>query len=153
MSSVTVIKLDLDHKETWRYPGKILKQEPNLITIEAFFNRPDLPFHGILLRQGDKFIETFFFDRWFNVFAIYDQIDKSFKGLYCNISYPAQLKSGCVSYVDLALDLLVYPDGTQLILDEDEFAQLSLPKEIKLIAENTLTEVKIYCTEVLAEFV
>ncbi len=47
-----------------------------------------------------------------------------------------------LSYIDLALDLLVYPDGKQLILDEDEFNELLLPSDIKLQALKSLEEVQ-----------
>ncbi len=36
------------------------------------------------------------------------------------------LDGDCLSYVDLALDLLVFPDGRQFVLDEDEFLKLDL---------------------------
>ena len=48
------------------------------------------------------------------------------KGWYCNITEPAEILDGAVSYMDLAIDLLVYPDGRQLVLDMDEFAALEL---------------------------
>ncbi len=99
--------------------------------LEARFNRPDLPFHGILLKQGDRFVETFYTDRWYNIFEIHDRDDDHLKGWYCNIGCPAEITPGTVSYVDLELDLLVFPDGRQFVLDEDEFAALELSPEIK----------------------
>ena len=48
------------------------------------------------------------------------------RGWYCNIGKPALLDGDCLSYVDLALDLLVFPDGRQFVLDEDEFLRLDL---------------------------
>ena len=36
-----------------------------------------------------------------------------------------------ISYVDLALDLWVAPDGTQTVLDEDEFAAIDLDAETR----------------------
>jgi hypothetical protein len=38
----------------------------------------------------------------------------------------------------LALDLLVFPDGRQLVLDEGEFNALTLPTEIRENACNAL---------------
>ena len=37
-----------------------------------------------------------------------------------------------IRYVDLALDLLVFPDGRQLVLDEDEFEALH-PEEFCVV--------------------
>jgi uncharacterized protein len=142
MSNVTVLKLDLDGKETWRYSGQVLERSSQQILLEAFFNRPDTPFHGILLRQGDRFIETFFSDRWYNIFELRDKDDDHLKGWYCNIGCPADIQEEVVSYVDLALDLLVYPDGRQLVLDEDEFEALSLEPEVRQKARQGLHELQ-----------
>jgi hypothetical protein len=124
-----VIKRNLAGEESWRYCGVVLQELPNGVILEAHFNRPDLPFHGILLGQGDRFVETFYNDRWYNIFEMHARADDQLKGWYCNICLPAERQAGSVSYVDLALDLLVFPDGRQLVLDEDEFTALSLTPE------------------------
>lgn len=113
-------------QETWRYPGKILTRTNNHILLEAYFNRSDFLFHEIVLARGDRFLETYFNDRWYNIFEIHDKSTDALKGWYCNVTYPAEFTDGMISYIDLALDLLVYPDGRQLVLDEDEFADLHL---------------------------
>jgi len=152
MDRVVVIKRDIKNNETWRYTGTVLAQEDHYITVEAYFNRPDMLFQGIYLRQGDRFVETFFTDRWFNVFAIHDYQTGQFKGLYCNISYPAIINNSEVSYIDLALDVLVFPDGRQLVLDQDEFDELPITQKVKDTAEAALREVMIYTADVLAEY-
>jgi hypothetical protein len=123
---VTVIKLNHLKQETWRYSGKVLSRGPGWICIEAYFNREDLPFHGILLAKGDRFIEWYSSRCWYNIFEIHDRQDDHIKGWYCNVTLPAEIKEDQVSYADLALDLLIYPDGRQLALDEDEFLALKL---------------------------
>jgi len=129
MKDITVRKLDLQGNETWRYSGRLLERAPQYLRLEAHFNRPDMPFHGILLARGDRFVEEFYSDRWYNIFEIHDRDDDRLKGWYCNICFPAEFDHETVSYVDLALDLLVYPDGKQLILDIDEFNNLALSPE------------------------
>jgi len=123
---VQVIKMNTLRQETWRYPGKILTRTDNRILLEAYFNRSDFLFHEILLAQGDRFLEAYFNDRWYNIFEIHDKSSDALKGWYCNVTYPAEFTDDMISYVDLALDLLVYPDGRQLVLDEDEFIDLHL---------------------------
>jgi len=123
---VQVIKLNTEHQETWRYDGRVLSRTSNHVFLEAFFNRPDRLFHGILLAEGDRFLEAYYSDRWYNIFEIHDRSTDELKGWYCNVTYPAVFADGVVSYIDLALDLLVYPDGRQLVLDEDEFEDLHL---------------------------
>ena len=81
-------------------------------------------------------METFYSDRWYNIFEIYDRDDGKLKGWYCNIGKPAVLEDGIVSYVDLALDLWVSADGKQTVLDEDEFEELELDDDTR---QNALT--------------
>lgn len=131
MDDVVVIKLKPGGVEAWRYTGRVLERSATRVVMEAFFNRDDLPFHGIVLGRGDRFVETYFTDRWYNIFEIHDRVNDMLKGWYCNITQPAIFKDGMIQYVDLALDLLVYPDGQQLVLDEDEFTALDITPELR----------------------
>lgn len=124
--SVNIIKMNTRHEEVWRYPGRIIAREPHSLLVEAFFNIDDRPFHGITLRTKDRSIERYYSNRWYNVFEIHDRDDDRLKAWYCNVTTPAAFKPGEISYVDLALDVLVYPDMTNLVLDRDEFETLSL---------------------------
>jgi len=142
MDNVVVVKQNTEHVETWRYEGKILKQKPNMVLLEAYFNRSDLPFHGIVLKRNDHFLELYFTDRWYNIFEIHDRDDDRLKGWYCNVTLPANREDGKITYVDLALDLLVFPDGRQLVLDEDEFEALEIPAKQKNSALQALEELK-----------
>jgi uncharacterized protein len=142
MTPVTVIKQDLAGREIWRYEGQILERGENYVLLEALFNRKDIPFHGIVIRHGDRFVERFYSDRWYNIFEIHDREDDVLKGWYCNIGYPARIDGGEISYIDLALDLLVYPDGRQLVLDEDEFKELDLALEARQKAREALAKLQ-----------
>lgn len=124
--NVIIRKLNIQRQETWGYTGRVLSQEADSILIEAFFNRPDLPFHGITLRENDRYLERYYSNRWYNIFEIHDRDDDHLKAWYCNVTTPAEIVPGSISYVDLALDLLVFPDGGYLVLDQDEFDALNL---------------------------
>ena len=141
-NDVVVIKQNLAGVETWRYNGTVLKKEVDSVLIEAFFNRKDLPFHGIVFAEGDRFLEEYFSDRWYNIFEIHDRITGNLKGWYCNVTRPAVITDTEISYIDLALDLLVFPDGTQLVLDEDEFEALDLAEEDHKHAMKALAELR-----------
>jgi uncharacterized protein len=136
--NVIIIKLNTQRQETWRYQGRILSQDADSLLIEAFFNRADLPFHGITLRKNDRFLERYYINRWYNIFEIHDRDDDRLKAWYCNVTTPAELEPGQISYIDLALDLLVYPDGAYLVLDEDEFEALILDPHYRLKAQQAL---------------
>ena len=139
MTTITVIKKDLQGQEVWRYSGTLREQGENFLTLEARFDRADLLFHGMLLAKGDRFIETYYSDRWYNIFEIYDRENNQLKGWYCNIGYPAEISDRSVSYIDLALDLLVFPDGRKVVLDEDEFANLTLDQATRATARAALS--------------
>jgi len=142
LNDVVVIKRNIDGQETWRYDGRILERGQNWLLLEAFFNRQDTPFHGIVLANGDRFLETYYSDRWYNIFEIHDRLSGDLKGWYCNVTRPALFEETQVSYIDLALDLLVYPDQTQLVLDEDEFARLPIDPSTRQKALAALQELQ-----------
>jgi len=148
MSQVTVIKLDHTGIEKWRYQGKLLSREPHRIVLEAYFDREDHPVHELVLKKGDRFVETYFDDRWFNIYEIFDGEDGSRKAWYCNIGLPAAIDDNVVSYQDLALDLLIFPDGRQFILDEQEFEALDLPEETQIQARHALAELQSLFSEI-----
>jgi len=139
---ITVLKRDLNGEVTWQYRGRILKRESNFVVLEAFFHRDDMSFLDVVLKHDDRFVERFYSDRWYNIFEIYDRDNGKFKGWYCNVSYPAVLEKDTVSYIDLALDLWVATDGTQTVLDEDEFLELPIDVITRAQAVSALEELK-----------
>lgn len=143
LTPITVIKRNPAGIETWRYTGVWLSRTPPELRLEARFNRPDLPFQGTVFRENDRFVETYYTDRWYNLFEIHDRDDDRIKGWYCNVSRPAVLEADDrLSYVDLALDLWVDPRGRQVVLDEDEFAALELGALERRRARRALRELQ-----------
>jgi protein associated with RNAse G/E len=128
---ITVLKKNLAGEVTWMYEGRVIRYEPDAVILEALFNRPDTPFMDVTLKENDRFLETFYMDRWYNIFEIYDRDNGRIKGWYCNIGKPAELEDGIISYVDLALDLWISADGKQTVLDEDEFEELELDDDTR----------------------
>lgn len=131
MPVMKILKKNLADEVTWQYDSEVLHRDENSITVEAFFNRDDMPFQEIILKRNDRFVETFYIDKWYNIFEIYDRDDGKLKGWYCNITKPAVIEDDTISYVDLALDLWVSPDGTRKVLDEDELEELRLDEVMK----------------------
>jgi len=139
---IKVQKKNLAGKVTYEYEGILLSRDEHSVTHEALFDRVDMPFIDVVFRTGDRFVETYYTDRWYNIFAIHDQEDGKIKGWYCNIGKPAVIEDNVVSYVDLALDLWVSVDGKQTVLDEDEFEALALNEELRVGALNGLDKLK-----------
>ena len=127
---------------TYEYEGLLLNRDEHSIVLEALFDRADMPFMDVVFKTGDRFVEYYYTDRWYNIFVVHDRDDGRVKGWYCNIGKPAVLENGVVSYIDLALDLWVSIDRKQTVLDEDEFEALELNQELRVGARKGLEELK-----------
>jgi uncharacterized protein len=128
---ITVYKQDHHGAVTWSYSGMLLERTPDTMIIEARFNRDDHDSGYVVWRRDDRFVEYFYADRWYNIFAVHDVSDDRLKGWYCNITRPAQLGESDIRNSDLALDVWVYPDGRTLTLDEDEFDALDIDADTR----------------------
>lgn len=142
MPTISVIKQNYLGHEILRYPGEILEQEAHQMIIEAHFNYDDISVMGINFRRGDRFVETYYDNRWYNIYEIHDRTSDVIKCWYCNIAFPALFQKDSISYRDLALDLLVYPGGKQKILDEDEFLKLPLTVDVQISARQALLDLQ-----------
>jgi len=140
---IKVQKKNPNGEVMFEYEGEELSRDEHSVKLEALFTREDMPFMDVVFKKGDRFVEYYYFDRWYNIFAIYDRDDGMIKGWYCNIGMPAVMEGDLVSYVDLALDLWVSTDGRQTILDEDEFRALNLDAELSAGALAGLDELKL----------
>jgi uncharacterized protein len=128
---IRVQKKSPDGEVMVEYEGEELSRDEHAVKLEALFTREDMPFMDVVFKKGDRFVEYYYFDRWYNIFAIHDRDDGRLKGWYCNIGMPAVMEGDLVSYIDLALDLWVSADGRQTVLDEDEFEMLDLNNELR----------------------
>jgi len=139
---IKVQKKDPTGKVLLEYEGDELRRDEHSITLEALFTRDDMPFKDVIFKKGDRFVEYYYSNRWYNIFAIYDRDDGKLKGWYCNIGKPAVIEDHVVSYADLALDLWVSVDGKQTVLDQDEFEALDLNDELRRSALCGLEDLK-----------
>jgi uncharacterized protein len=145
MPTITIRKLDHTGREVFAYPGTVLERTATSVTVEAFFNRYDrLDLGYTVFERGDRFVESFFTDRWYNIFEIYAVGSQTLRGWYCNLTRPAIIHDHEVSAVDLALDVWVDAAGQALVLDEAEFAALPLPAD-------EVDIVRAACAELLAQ--
>ncbi len=140
--TITVHKLNEQGIEVFRYNGILVEEHGTSLTLEARFDRSDVQFFELTFREGDRFIETYYTDRWFNIFEIYDADDDHLKGWYCNITRPARIEQVHIYAEDLALDLLVYQDGRVRVLDEDEFEEIDISESDRKNALTALEEIK-----------
>jgi uncharacterized protein len=139
---IIVDKLNLQGELKWRYEGEVIERGVDWLILEAYFDRDDMPFMDTSLKRGDRFVETYYTKRGYNIFEIYDRDDDALKGYYCNITHPARFVDGRVEYVDLLLDLWISASGAQTVLDEDEFLAAELSDEARRFALEALTELQ-----------
>ncbi len=153
MSAITIHKLNLVGQETFAYSGVEIAHTPRSITVEAVFSRYDrLELGYTTFERGDRFVEHFYADRWYNVFEIHAAHTDTLRGWYCNIARPAQIEAGHVRQIDLALDVWVNPEGSVLVLDEDEFAALPLSAEEREQARRAVAEIQALAAQSVAPF-
>lgn len=146
LTVVTVYKLDESGQEVWQYPARLLARQANFVRLEANFNRDDMDLGFATFKRGDRFVEYFYTDRWYNIFAVYDRDGAGLMGWYCNLCRPAVIEEigggkTAVYCEDLALDLWVPPDASApLILDEEEFATLAISAAERQQAQQALKQ-------------
>ncbi len=120
MTIFTVNKLNSLGEIKIQYQGEVLERSADRIIIQAFWKQPLKDLGYIRFEPGDRFIEYYYTNRWFNIFDISD-VNNERKGWYCNIAEPADVYDDQIKQKDLLLDVWVDPWGSPLILDEDEF--------------------------------
>ncbi len=121
-----VCKRDAAGREVYRYPAWVLWRGVHSLTVAAVFQMGPMVVGGLRLARGDCFVETYYANRWYNIFAVYARENGRLRGWYVNIGEPLEVSPQGVGYRDLALDLVVLPDGRQVVLDADEFGALTL---------------------------
>ena len=130
-SAVHVRKLEPGGQLDYAWDGVVLRCDTSGIVLRAEFNVELVEREFATFRRGDVFHEFYYWEpasvpaRYYNVFQI-SSADGVLKGWYCNLGLPAQLdaESRVLSYIDLALDVWVNPDGSFVVLDEEELEEM-----------------------------
>jgi uncharacterized protein len=132
-----------DGTEHRRWPACIAKTVGPLLILDAVFDEEIQ--HDLLgtIASGTISTEYYWLDRWYNVFRFGDP-DQKLKNFYCNINVPPRFDGRVLSYIDLDIDVLVEPDLTYKILDEDDFEEngrrYRYPQEVQTNARAALAE-------------
>lgn len=139
---ITIRKLDHKGREVWHYAGTLLDRGESWQRLEALYNGKEKDDGYIVWQKGDRFIEYYYSDRWYNIFEIHDVHTDALKGWYCDVTYPATITQDSVSWRDLALDVWIDPAGNVRVLDEGEFERLDLPVRVHERALQALQEIR-----------
>lgn len=102
------------------WPARVARREGSLIVLDAFFAEEVR--HNLIgtIEAGTLSTEFFWTDRWYSVFRFQSPGGRLLK-FYCNVNTPPTLESCALTFVDLDVDVLVQPDLSYEVLDEDEF--------------------------------
>jgi protein associated with RNAse G/E len=140
---VTVRTYKYDGTEHRRWRAQISKQEGSLLVLDAKFEEEIRhPLLGTVAAETLS-MEYYWLDRWYNVFRFVEPTGE-LRNFYCNVNVPPVLQKNVLSYIDLDVDVLVAPDFSYSILDEDEFAanaaRFNYPAEVLLKSRAALAE-------------
>lgn len=135
-------KLDYHGVEKASYEGGVLSRDDHSVVIRALWTRPSVNLGFVTFERGDWLRETFYKDRWYNVFEIFTPAGER-KGWYADITRPARFDENNLEWEDLLLDIWMAPDGAIQLLDEDEFAAATdLPPLEREIAALTISPLR-----------
>jgi protein associated with RNAse G/E len=128
------------HRE-WR--ARLLTQEDSLVVVEGTFEEEIRHPQLGLIAPGTHSVEYYWTDRWYSVFR-FREPSGELRNYYCNINLPAEFDGRILTFVDLDIDVLVAPDFSRRILDEDEFeanaARYRYPPDVRDAVPRALAE-------------
>lgn len=117
---ITVHARKFDGQLHRQWQARLVTQANSLIVVEGVFaeeiRHPQLG----TIAPGTLSTEYYWTDRWYSIFRFREPTGE-LRNYYCNVNQPAELDGNVLTFVDLDIDVLVAPDFSYRILDEDEF--------------------------------
>lgn len=139
---VRTYKYDGSGHRSWR--ASILRREGSLLVLDARFETEVR--HDVLgtINVGTLSTEFYWLDRWYNIFKFWNASGELINH-YCNVNVPPTFEGQVLSYVDLDIDILVEPDFSYRVLDQEEFEQNALkygyPDHVRKQAYQAVNEI------------
>lgn len=130
--TVTVVKRAPDGSETTRYPAvRVATDAPSpWIELVAEWTVPNVEVAGLPFVPGDTIRELFSAQHPYNAFAVISP-EGATRGWYGNVTYPAFFDDvdgeRVLVWHDLYLDVVILPDGSVHLLDDDELEESGIP--------------------------
>ena len=121
-AAVTVYACKHDGHVHRRWTARLIERRDSLVVLDAEFDSEIR--HPLLgtIEVGTKSVEYYWTNRWYNIFR-FSHPDGHLRNYYCNINTPAEMSDNLLVFTDLDIDVLVQPDFSFSVLDEDEFAR------------------------------
>jgi uncharacterized protein len=140
-----ILALKYDGRPHYTWPAVLLEDDGERLRLRSVIG-------GLLVHYTRGFQEPtrrpsdliFWRDRWYNVFMnLHD--DGTIRNFYCNVAMPPSVEDHTIKFVDLDLDVQVFPDGTHRLLDRDEFdlhrVKYAYPDWVQERAEKAVNEI------------
>lgn len=112
--------------------------------IGKFDHQVEHPDLGII-PAGTVSHERFYLNRWYNYF-VFEQPAGTLRNYYINICLPPTVAEGVIDYVDLDIDIIVWPDGRVVTVDIDEFeanaTDFGYPADVRANALETFEQIE-----------
>lgn len=142
--TVRACKFDGAIHRSWH--ARLRRRLDSLLILDARFEEEIRHAELGTIARGTLSVEYYWLDRWYNVFRFHEPAGR-LRNYYCNVNVPPAFDGRVLSYIDLDIDILVAPDLSYSILDEDEFresaARFNYPSAIQENALKALDELVI----------
>ncbi len=132
-----------DYVTSW--DGDVVERTDEYVLVRAMWTRGSTAVERLVFEPGDLFLEYYYAGRPYSIWGVYTSDGATLKGWYCNICEPLDMGATTFDVRDLLLDVLVYPDGSYSILDEEEYAAAyadDLSPELAHLARRAVTEIE-----------
>lgn len=120
MTSITVNSRKFDQTIRRSWQCELVSTNDEIIVLQGVFDaevqHPDLG----SIERGTVSLEYFWTDRWYNIFR-FSEPDGALRNYYCNVAMPPTFDGKVLDYVDLDIDIVVWPDKSYQVVDESEF--------------------------------
>ena len=142
---VTVRALKFDgrlHRE-WQARLVAPRESASRVVVEGVFEEEIR--HPLLGRiaRGTLSTEYYWTDRWYSIFRFREPTG-ALRNYYCNVNQPAEFDGEILRFVDLDIDVLVAPDFSHRVLDEEEFImhaeRYGYPASVRELVPRALAE-------------
>lgn len=117
---VRALKYDGRVHREWR--ARLVSRAGSLVVVEGVFAEEVRHAQLGTVARGTVSTEYYWTDQWYSIFR-FREPGGALRNYYCNINCPAEFDGRVLTFVDLDIDVLVAPDFSFRVLDEDEFEQ------------------------------
>lgn len=144
LQQITVISRSFDFNIRKKWLCTLLSRNPPQLMCYGYFENPVNHPHLGMIPAGTLSLESFWSNRFYNLFVFFES-NREIRNLYFNICLPATISSAAVDFVDLDIDIVVWPDGSFETLDIEEFQansrRFSYPHSLYAAIHTTLAEI------------